>query len=92
MAAIAKRLRLLSAGAVVWAADETHLRLLPHIRYSWSLPGLRPHVLTPGKNRQMTVLGALTVATGILLHRLGRRRAADFPRSVLTEKSRLPGR
>lgn len=38
----------------------------------------------------MTVLGALEVAIGILLHRLGRRRAADFPRSVLTEKIACP--
>nr|WP_272918686.1 IS630 family transposase [Streptomyces sp. HUCO-GS316] len=78
VAAIAKRLRLLPAGAVVWAADETHLHLLPHVRSSWSLPGRRPHIPTPGKNRQLTVLGALEVTTGTFVYQLGRRCAADF--------------
>ncbi|OUC97360.1 hypothetical protein CA984_11405 [Streptosporangium minutum] len=32
VAAIAERLRALPRGAVVWAADETHVHLLPHIR------------------------------------------------------------
>ncbi|MEU9917821.1 IS630 family transposase [Streptomyces sp. NPDC051001] len=77
-AAIAKRLRLLPAGTVVWAADETHLHLLPHVRSSWTLPGHRPHIPTPGKNRQLTVLGALEVTTGTFVYQLGRRRAADF--------------
>jgi hypothetical protein len=78
LAALAARLRHLPADAVVWAADETHLHLLPHVRGSWTLRGRRPEVATPGKNRQLTVLGALEVTTGRWVYRLGRRRAADF--------------
>jgi transposase len=78
LAAITTRLRLLPPGSVIWAADETHLNLLPHVRASWTLRGRRPQVLTPGKNRQITVLGALEVTTGTWAYRLGRRCAADF--------------
>jgi transposase len=78
LAAITARLRLLPAGSVLWAADETHLQLLPHLRASWTLRGRRPQILTPGTNRQVTVLGALEVTTGQWTYRLGRRCAADF--------------
>jgi transposase len=78
VAAIAERLRLLPAQTVVWAADETHLHLLPHVRSTWTLLTVRPQIPTLGKNRQLTVLGALEVTTGTFLYRLGRRRAADF--------------
>jgi hypothetical protein len=78
VAAIARRLRLLPPGAVVWAADETHLHLLPHLRASWTLPGRWPQILTPGKNRQLTLLGALEMTTGTFVYRLGRRCAGDF--------------
>ncbi|WUO18457.1 transposase [Streptomyces sp. NBC_00287] len=43
------------------------------------LPGRRPHIPNPGKNRQLTVPGALEVTTGTFRYRLGRRRATDFP-------------
>jgi hypothetical protein len=62
----------------VLAEDETHLNLLPHVRASWTLRGARPQVLTPGKNRKVTVLGALELSTGAWVYRLGRRCAADF--------------
>lgn len=78
LAALRTRLRLLPAGALIWAADETHLHLLPHVRSCWSLRGHRPKVVTPGRNRQITVLGAVEVTTGRWAYRLGRRRAADF--------------
>src|SRR5262245_9905230 len=42
--------------AVVCAEDETHLHLLPHVRASWTLRGARPKILTPGKNRHVTIL------------------------------------
>jgi hypothetical protein len=64
--------------AVVLAEDETHLNLLPHVRASWTLRAARPQVPTPGKNRQITVFGALEVSAGRWVYRLGRRRAADF--------------
>ncbi len=63
---------------MVCAEDETHLNLLPHVRASWTPRGRRPQVPTPGKNRQVTVLGALELATGRWVYMLGRRRAADF--------------
>ena len=72
------RLLELPRRAVVLAEDETHLNLLPHMRASWTLRGRRPEVLTPGKNRRVTVLGALEVTTGAWVYRLGRRCAADF--------------
>ena len=64
--------------AVVLAEDETHLNLLPHLRASWTLRGMRPGILTPGTNRKITVLGAIEVTTGRWVYRLGRRCTADF--------------
>ncbi|MFF5205245.1 IS630 family transposase [Streptosporangium sp. NPDC000396] len=80
LADITARLCALPRGAVVWAADETHAHLLPHIRSGWTLRPRRPQVATPGKNRQVTVLGALEMTTGRWAYRLGRRCAADFLR------------
>jgi hypothetical protein len=34
----------LPPGPVIWAADETHRQLLPHLRASWTLRGRRPEV------------------------------------------------
>jgi hypothetical protein len=78
VAGIVARLLELPRRAVVLAEDETHLNLLPHVRASWTLRGMRPQVLTPGSNRKVTVLGAIEVSTGRWVHRLGRRCAADF--------------
>jgi transposase len=78
VAGIIARLIELPRRAVVLAEDETHLNLLPHVRASWTLRGTRPTVITPGKNRQVTVFGAIEVTTGICIYRLGRRCAADF--------------
>jgi len=58
------RLLNLPRQSVVLAEDETHLNLLPHVRASWTLRGTRPTVITPGKNRQVTVFGAIEVGTG----------------------------
>jgi transposase len=78
VAQIVARLIELPRRAVVLAEDETHLNLLPHVRASWTLRTGRPQVPTPGKNRQVTVFGALEVSTGTWVYRLGRRCAADF--------------
>jgi transposase len=78
VAGIVARLTGLPRRSVVPAGDETHLNLLPHVRASWTLRGMRPEVLTPGKNRKVTVLGAIEVTTGRWACRLGRRCAADF--------------
>jgi transposase len=78
VAGIVARLIELPRRAVVCAEDETHLNWLPHVRASWTLRGARPEVPTPGKNRQVTVLGALELTTGAWVYRMGRRCAADF--------------
>jgi transposase len=78
VAGIVARLIDLPRGAAVLAEDETHLNLLPHVRASWTPRGMRPQVLTPGKNRKVTVLGAIEMTTGAWVYRLGRRCAADF--------------
>ena len=78
VAGVVARLLALPRGSVGLAEDETHLNLLPHVRASWTLRGRRPEVLTPGKNRKVTVFGALEVTTGAWVYRLGRRCAADF--------------
>jgi hypothetical protein len=64
VAGIMARLIELPRRAVVLAEDETHLNLLPHVRASWTLRTVRPQVPTPGKNRQVTVFGAIDVTTG----------------------------
>src|SRR5215472_5859654 len=78
VAGIVARLIELPHRAVVCAEDETHLHLLPHVRASWTLRAARPEIPTPGKNRQVTVFGAIEVTTGTWVYRLGRRCAADF--------------
>ena len=78
VAGIIARLIELPRRAVVLAEDETHLNWLPHVRASWTLRGARPQIPTPGKNRQVTVFGAIEMTTGQWIYRLGRRRAADF--------------
>jgi hypothetical protein len=78
VAQIVARLLELPRRAVVLAEDETHLNLLPHVRASWTLRGMRPQVLTPGTNRKVTVPGAVEMTTGAWVYRLGRRCAADF--------------
>jgi transposase len=87
VASITARLRELPRGALVWATDETHVNLLPHVRASWTLRSRRPEIGTPGKNRQVTVFGALEMTTGQWVYRLGRRCAADF--ITLLEQIRL---
>jgi Winged helix-turn helix len=78
VAGIVARLLELPRRAVVLAEDESHLNLLPHVRASWTLRGLRPEVLAPGTNRKVTVLGAIEMTSGRWVYRLGRRCAADF--------------
>jgi transposase len=78
VAGIVARLIELPRRAVVLAEDETHLNWLPHVRASWTPRGTRPQIPTPGKNRQVTVYGAVEMTTGQWVYRLGRRCAADF--------------
>jgi transposase len=78
LAAIRRQLRALPPGSAVFAEDETHLHLLPHVRASWILRGMRQQVATPGTNRQTTVFGALEMTTGAWAYTFGRRSAAAF--------------
>jgi hypothetical protein len=79
VAGIVARLIELPRRAVVLAEDETHLNLLPHVRASWTLRGIRPQIPTPGKDRQVTVLGAIEVTTGAWVSRLGRAEELTWP-------------
>jgi hypothetical protein len=78
VARIRRRLARLPAGSVVLAADEKHLDLLPAVRATWTLRGHRHRVMTPGKNRRATLLGALDLATGTWWQLFARRSAAGF--------------
>ena len=49
VAAIVARRMELPRRAVVLAEDETHLNLLPHMRASWTLRGMRPKIPTLGQ-------------------------------------------
>jgi hypothetical protein len=42
---------------MVLAEDETHLNLLPHVRASRTLRGMRPKIPTPGKTGRSRCLG-----------------------------------
>jgi len=77
-ARIRRRLTRLPAGSIVLAEDEAHLDLLPTVRATWTLPGHRHQVLTPGTNRRATIFGALDVTTGTWFYLWARRRAASF--------------
>lgn len=78
LAALRRQLSALPRGSVVLAEDETHLHLLPTVRASWIPRGTRQQIATPGKNRQVTLFGALEVTTGTWAYTFGRRSAAAF--------------
>jgi hypothetical protein len=103
VAGITARLIDLPRRAVVLAEDETHLKLLAHVRASWTLRGMRPQVLTPGTNRNVTVPERFEVSTGRWVYRQsplcgGLYRLVDqllnaFPlrdRGVLRQRQHLP--
>jgi transposase len=78
LAATRRRTALLPNGAKICTVDETHVAsaaACPGPLDAARPPPRDPH---PGKNRQITVLGALEVATGAFFCQLGRRCAADF--------------
>ncbi len=55
------------------AEDETHINLLPWVRATWILRGTRQQVMTPGKNRRRTILGAVDLASGRFLYQVTRK-------------------
>ena len=57
-----------AAGGEVWVTDETAPREFPPLRAGWSRRGQPATVLISGRNARRTILGALHVATGELVH------------------------
>ena len=68
---------MIAAGGEVWVADETALREFPPLRAGWSPRGVSATVLISGRNGRRTILGALNVATGELVHTLRSRARTD---------------
>lgn len=59
---------MIAAGGEVWVGDETALREFPPLRAGWSKRGEPATVLISGRNGRRTLLGALHVATGEVVH------------------------
>ena len=59
---------MLAAGGEVWVADETALREFPPLHARWSKRGKPARVVISGRNTRRTILGALNVTTGELVH------------------------
>jgi transposase len=74
---IAEAQAMLAAGGEVWVADETALREVPPLRAGWSRRGAPAVVLISGKNTRRTLLGALHVGTGELVHTVRERCRTD---------------
>ena len=50
--------------ATCLAEDEAHVNLLPWVRATWMVHGMRTEVMTPGSNKRRTLFGALDLVTG----------------------------
>lgn len=74
---IAQAEAMLAAGGEVWVADETALREFPPLRAGWSKRGEPARVVISGRNRRQTILGALQVTTGELVHTVRERCRTD---------------
>jgi transposase len=74
---IAQASAMLAAGGEVWVADETALREFPPLRAGWSKRGAPATVLISGKNTRRTILGALNVRSGELVHTVRERGRTD---------------
>jgi transposase len=74
---IAAAQAMLAAGGEVWVADETALREFPPLRAAWSQRGAPAIVLISGKNPRRTILGALNVRSGELVHTVRERCRTD---------------
>jgi transposase len=66
-----------AAGGEVWVADETALREFPPLRAGWSKRGAPATVLISGRNTRRTILGALHVRSGALVHTVRDRGRTD---------------
>ena len=62
------------AHAVMVVADARDRHLLPKVGAAWRLHGTQAESLTPGKNEQHDLAGALHLETGTGLYGLGPRK------------------
>jgi transposase len=74
---MAQAAAMLAAGGEVWVADETALREFPPLRAGWSKQGEPARVVISGRNKRRTILGALNVTTGELVHTVRERCRTD---------------
>jgi transposase len=74
---IAAAAEMLAARGEVWVADETALREFPPLRAGWSRRGEPARVVISGRNTRRTILGALRVGTGELVHTVRERCRTD---------------
>jgi transposase len=74
---IAAAQAMVAAGGEVWVGDETALREFPPLRAGWSKRGEPAVVLISGRNTRRTILGALNVTTGELVHTVRERCRTD---------------
>ena len=65
-------------------ADELDIHLLPKVGAAWMPQGTQAEVMTPGKNEQHYLAGALHLATGKVLYCLGPRKNNGLFRELLT--------
>jgi transposase len=68
---------MIAAGGEVWVGDETALREFPPLRAGWSQRGAAASVVISGRNKRRTILGALQVTTGALVHTVRERCRTD---------------
>jgi transposase len=83
---IAQAEEIVAAGGEVWVADETALREFPPLRAGWSKRGEPAVVLISGRNKRRSILGALHVGSGELVHTVRERCRTD---DVLAAVQRL---
>ncbi len=80
--------------AVVLCEDESHIELLPHIRSTWVIKGLRQLVMTPGGNRRKTIFGALEIGAGRWFYRISKKANSqafiEFLESIVAAYSQAP--
>jgi len=65
-------------------ADELDINLLPKGGAAWMPQGTQDKIMTPGTNEQHSLAGALHLATGQVLSRLGPRKNHGLFRDLLT--------
>jgi hypothetical protein len=62
LATLHQEIAALPEGAVILAADEAHVNVLPWLPSTWIVKGERQGVMTPGKNEKRSIFGAIELA------------------------------